>query len=178
MKKGKSKRIPGLLSRATLAAIKLQSAGIPAKGNEGFKSLGLKIADALGIDRKDVGHERAKLLILEYTGVPSDRKALRALRDAKRAANAQEHEEDKSFYQTIEWKRLRYKVLVKHGAMCQCCGALPKPGKPLHIDHIKPRSIYPELALEESNLQVLCDDCNIGKGNIDATDWRDGATLQ
>jgi len=42
----------------------------------------------------------------------------------------------------------------------------------LHVDHIKPRSKYPDLALELKNLQVLCEDCNIGKGTWDESDWR------
>jgi 5-methylcytosine-specific restriction endonuclease McrA len=42
----------------------------------------------------------------------------------------------------------------------------------MHVDHIKPRSKYPHLALRESNLQVLCEACNLGKGNWDETDWR------
>jgi 5-methylcytosine-specific restriction endonuclease McrA len=28
------------------------------------------------------------------------------------------------------------------------------------------------LELTLSNLQVLCEDCNLGKSNTDATDWR------
>jgi 5-methylcytosine-specific restriction endonuclease McrA len=31
------------------------------------------------------------------------------------------------------------------------------------------------LALEITNLQVLCADCNIGKSNTDETDWREAA---
>jgi X-X-X-Leu-X-X-Gly heptad repeat protein len=42
----------------------------------------------------------------------------------------------------------------------------------LHVDHIKPRSLYPARALDPENLQVLCRDCNLGKSNKDATDWR------
>ena len=42
----------------------------------------------------------------------------------------------------------------------------------MNVDHIKPRRLYPGLALEKSNLQVLCADCNHGKGNWDQTDWR------
>ena len=30
----------------------------------------------------------------------------------------------------------------------------------------------PHLALKLTNLQVLCGDCNAGKGNRDTTDWR------
>lgn len=74
------------------------------------------------------------------------------------------------FYQSPEWRDVRYKALKKHGAACQCCGAKPPP--PLHVDHIKPRITHPYLALHIGNLQVLCADCNKGKGWKDDTDWR------
>lgn len=42
----------------------------------------------------------------------------------------------------------------------------------MHVDHIKPRSLFPDLALRLENLQVLCSQCNEAKSNIDTTDWR------
>lgn len=76
------------------------------------------------------------------------------------------------FYASREWRVLRYRALKLHGACCQCCGASAKDGKVMHVDHIKPRSKYPELELVLSNLQVLCEDCNLGKLAHDETDWR------
>jgi hypothetical protein len=70
------------------------------------------------------------------------------------------------------WQSLRYRALKLHGAKCQCCGADCSSGKPLHVDHIKPKSKFPEFRQEISNLQVLCEDCNLGKGTWDQTDWR------
>jgi len=67
-----------------------------------------------------------------------------------------------NFYLTREWKKTRYEALNKHGRACLSCGASP-PGVALHVDHIKPRSKYPELELDINNLQVLCEPCNIGK---------------
>lgn len=76
------------------------------------------------------------------------------------------------FYATPEWSRLRYSVLVDRGNSCECCGRSPKNGVVIHVDHVKPRSIFPEYALSKENLQVLCDQCNIAKSNTDQTDWR------
>lgn len=76
-----------------------------------------------------------------------------------------------SFYSSEPWLRLRYRVLVKNGRKCMACGSEGQQIR-LHIDHIKPRSRFPELQFQESNLQVLCEDCNLGKGNWDSTDWR------
>lgn len=73
------------------------------------------------------------------------------------------------FYNTREWRELRYKALVMHGKVCMACGA--KEGI-FHVDHIKPRSKHPELELILDNLQVLCESCNLGKSNKDETDWR------
>jgi 5-methylcytosine-specific restriction endonuclease McrA len=78
-----------------------------------------------------------------------------------------------AFYLTEQWKRLRYSALLKTAGKCQCCGSRPSRGNPLHVDHIKPRSRYPWLALDPDNLQVLCADCNLGKSNRDCTNWRD-----
>jgi len=70
---------------------------------------------------------------------------------------------EQNFYQTHAWKALRYDVLQSSDGTCGLCGRSRDSGAVLHVDHIKPRSKYPELALELTNLQVLCDDCNIGK---------------
>lgn len=78
----------------------------------------------------------------------------------------------RGFYGTPEWLRLRYDALVKAKGRCECCMNRPTEASPLHVDHIKPRSKHPELALDPSNLQVLCADCNFGKGNRDSIDWR------
>jgi 5-methylcytosine-specific restriction endonuclease McrA len=80
------------------------------------------------------------------------------------------------FLSTYEWRITRMKALKKHGAKCQCCGASAATGSVIHVDHIKPRRIYPELALDVNNLQILCHECNHGKGNWDMTDWRKSKT--
>jgi 5-methylcytosine-specific restriction endonuclease McrA len=90
----------------------------------------------------------------------------------KKRASQPQRDRSKGFYMSDEWRALRYQVLKKFGATCQCCGATPKTGRQVHVDHIKPRSKYPELELEFSNLQVLCEDCNLGKLHLDETDWR------
>lgn len=76
------------------------------------------------------------------------------------------------FLTSYEWRKLRMLALKKYGPKCQCCGASPTSGAIIHVDHIKPRRYHPELALDINNLQVLCQDCNHGKGAWDDTDWR------
>lgn len=96
---------------------------------------------------------------------------------AKRAAYQQAvtrsaYEASSAFLESYEWRRVRMQAIKKYGSRCQCCGATPADGARMHVDHIKPRKFFPELALDVNNLQVLCHECNHGKGNWDMTDWR------
>ena len=74
----------------------------------------------------------------------------------------------REFYKSWEWKRARYEILLEYGAVCMLCCSEHR----IVVDHIKPRSRYPDLELDLNNLQVLCDACNQGKGNHDETDFR------
>lgn len=78
-----------------------------------------------------------------------------------------------AFLSTYAWRRLRMQALTRYGARCQCCGASPATGAVMNVDHIKPRRLFPALALDLENLQILCHECNHGKGNWDQTDWRE-----
>lgn len=68
--------------------------------------------------------------------------------------------EEGSFYLKPEWKELRKIVFSKYPYHCMKCDST----KDLEVDHIKPRSKYPELELEIDNLQILCSTCNLEKG--------------
>jgi 5-methylcytosine-specific restriction endonuclease McrA len=76
------------------------------------------------------------------------------------------------FYDSWEWKALRFRALKDYGSKCQLCGATSKTDK-ICVDHIKPISLFWELRLDFENLQVLCDNCNKGKSNTDFTDFRE-----
>lgn len=80
---------------------------------------------------------------------------------------------DADFYSGNAWKTLRYAALKNSDGRCNCCGASAGDGVVLHCDHVIPRYKAPHLALEIGNIQILCGDCNIGKGAWDSTDWRD-----
>ena len=80
-----------------------------------------------------------------------------------------------SFYKSEQWKAVRFQALKRSNGCCVLCGRSNREhGVVLHVDHIKPRSKYPALALDLFNLQVLCDACNIGRSNTDETDWSVG----
>lgn len=76
------------------------------------------------------------------------------------------------FYASREWKALRYDALKANDGRCELCGASKHDGAQLHVDHIMPRSKFPALELERTNLQILCSECNLGKGNRCTRDWR------
>lgn len=60
---------------------------------------------------------------------------------------------------------VRFDVLKRDNYTCQTCGATAQDGATLEIDHIRPFSKGGSDEID--NLQVLCRDCNIGKGNKD-----------
>lgn len=87
-------------------------------------------------------------------------------------------EECNQFYKTWDWKRARMDALQRYGAICMCCGAKRGDTTPqgesvrIVVDHIKPISKYWYLRLDSENLQILCDECNMGKGSRLETDFR------
>jgi len=62
-------------------------------------------------------------------------------------------------------KRERFEILKRDGYMCQICGRSQRDGVKLHVDHIVPVSAGG--SNDRENLQALCEDCNLGKSNLD-----------
>ena len=65
------------------------------------------------------------------------------------------------YYTTEEWADTRKKIFDRDGKICHMCG-----GPATHIDHLLPKSKYPELALNLDNLKPACKDCNFTKLDI------------
>lgn len=81
----------------------------------------------------------------------------------KKAKNRREYYKRSAFIERSKMsKALRYQVLKRDHFRCQACGASGKDVE-LHVDHIIPVSKGGKTEL--SNLQTLCRDCNLGKGN-------------
>lgn len=72
------------------------------------------------------------------------------------------NQEAKRFYNSKEWGICRENVLIRDDYLCQEC--LKDPENPLipadMVHHIKPLEEYPELALNEDNLESLCNSCH------------------
>ena len=75
---------------------------------------------------------------------------------------------EQAFYNSMPWLRLRFETIRAYGAVCMLCEST----RYVVVDHIKPRSKFPELELDPDNMQVLCNTCNRGKSNKDMTDFR------
>lgn len=77
------------------------------------------------------------------------------------------------FYKHWSWRRVRNLFVAeqesKGSLSCVACGKYP--GHKPHVDHIRPKSLYPELRYLKSNLQILCAKCNVHKSNYDGDDW-------
>lgn len=84
------------------------------------------------------------------------------------------HKEDKytEFYKSYDWRKVRYDALKAADGKCQLCGRAKHDGIILNVDHIISLRTNWKLRADILNLQVLCHECNHGKGNRDATDWR------
>lgn len=65
----------------------------------------------------------------------------------------------KAFYLSKEWRRARAYVFTRDAGLCVKCGAIGEIVH--HIDPLSPENISnPEIALGESNLELLCRDCH------------------
>ena len=79
-----------------------------------------------------------------------------------------------AFYRSYGWRRLRVDMLEanreRYGIPTrECC--LATATRQWHVDYARPcAQTHPALALEPANLQVLCQDCNLGKSTRYATD--------
>ena len=132
----------------------------PSKAGGGW----ISVAIACGADSVEIKTGAKEFLRKKFGGMK--------VAQPKRTLPSTPSVTSKAFLESFEWRRLRMEVLKKYGPRCMCCGATPKDGAVMNVDHIKPRKLFPNLALDISNLQILCHECNHGKGNWDQTDWR------
>lgn len=64
------------------------------------------------------------------------------------------------FYSSSAWKEVRTAAFKRDDWTCQDC---LKRGGRLEANHIKPRSKFPDLKLELTNIETLCKKCHDGK---------------
>lgn len=66
----------------------------------------------------------------------------------------------KKFYASKEWKSERRIVMARDNHECQRHKRMGKYAKASCVHHKKHLKEYPELALDEDNLESLCDACH------------------
>ncbi len=169
--KRKQKTVAEIRERALAI---LNGAGYKVAGNAPREEIARLLLKLQGENPKGkIDRERARRILLMVDNRRASDQSVKVFdRSPKRK---KKYEQTDAFLRSPEWKAIRYQALVLHGGQCQCCGASAKDGAHLQVDHIRPRSKFPALALDINNLQVLCADCNAGKSNVDQTDWRDDA---
>lgn len=64
------------------------------------------------------------------------------------------------FYKSRPWRKKRLQILERDNFECQKCKRKGKFSKATCVHHKKPLKEYPELALDDDNLESLCDYCH------------------
>ena len=169
------------MHKAQIMTLSFKRLGISYQQREGVgrKQLCRMACEALGVDKVDGSQRQWEFLSKFAQATQKDVLVLPPpkvhVQQPKKIKKAKKRGGDLNldeFYGSSVWRVLRMVVLKEHGARCQCCGRTAKDGIRINVDHIKPRRQFPELELDKNNLQVLCEDCNAGKGSWDQTDWR------
>ncbi|WWT40088.1 hypothetical protein [Staphylococcus phage PT94] len=85
----------------------------------------------------------------------------------------EKNKERKKQLDSKKWKDLRKQIIQRDGGMCNRCWVELNiiERENLQVHHIKPRSEYPELMYEPSNLITVCKTCNLTLGTKGYLDW-------
>lgn len=96
--------------------------------------------------------------LLSYFWIPPEASRIEAKRVLRRELGTDEptQAETTSKYKR-GWDSARRKVLRQYGRQCRQCGAT---GGVLHVHHIIPQCIAPELRSDPANLVILCHTCH------------------
>lgn len=149
--------------------------------DEIINSTGIKKEKYLELENKLIKHERINddiynitIEVVDYYVTPSGRYSYsqnRVITYQELCDLYMQWRNGKKYNETSKRERkymtdqMRYDVLKRDDFTCQKCGATAKDGAKLHVDHIVP--VYKGGKTTMSNLQTLCDRCNIGKGTKD-----------
>jgi len=72
------------------------------------------------------------------------------------------------FFHSEAWQALRKSTLERSEARCFRCGR--RASAMLVVEHIEPREIAPHLALEPSNVEIICHGCRQARSAATGTD--------
>ena len=115
---------------------------------------------------------RKGLSVDARTALESVRETMRSRQSAGQKARADAGKFAR-FYRSRAWRAARYVFLKTQPRplRCKCCGATAAHAR-LVVDHIVAIKRNWSRRLDQTNLQLLCNDCNLAKASSDSTDWR------
>jgi|SRR5690625_218168 len=73
----------------------------------------------------------------------------------------------KRFYDTKEWRTLRYQTLLNAGFICEICGVR----EATIGDHVIPTKVRWDLRLDKNNVQAVCSECHNKKTEEDKMEY-------
>lgn len=134
----------------------------------------ISTALAIWIDKRAKLKARIKLAEEEAKTKIAAQKVYELYENNPHLLNDQDFRQE--FHRHWHWSRIRMEILkdkIAEGLyFCSICGIGPDiTDVKMHVDHIKPKSKYPELMYLKSNLQILCASCNSSKSDYDGDDW-------
>lgn len=118
----------------------------------------LHVLNRVAVSTKSSSIEAIRMRLSQYT---DEQSAFSELEAEWRNFNA-EQERINSVRKSVT-PQLRMQIFKRDRFRCRICGRGVDQGVSLRIDHIQP--VTKKGDSNPSNLQTLCDDCNIGKGN-------------
>jgi 5-methylcytosine-specific restriction endonuclease McrA len=104
----------------------------------------------------------------------ADIDAVEQRRAEQRAAKAEQADRYSRFYKSRAYRAARYQFWCRQEerpVRCRACGVTAAQAR-LVCDHIVPIKKDWSRRLDQSNFQILCNDCNLAKASSDQTDWR------
>lgn len=87
-------------------------------------------------------------------------KPSKSRRERHRKQQKRERVQSKGFFDSDDWRALRYKFLEMRGKECMHCG---QTSGSMYVSHLQHRNKRPDLALSFDNVQILCKICDLGK---------------
>jgi 5-methylcytosine-specific restriction protein A len=70
-----------------------------------------------------------------------------------------DRQEDKDFYKSPVWRKLRA-LKLSMNPLCEDCSLRGRTTPAAHVHHVRDRKQHPALALDIENLQALCVGCH------------------
>ncbi len=138
--------------------------------------IGIWVLTGVFMSRCSIGEEQSGLAFLGF--LPAVLLTILLLYSRQKSINSRAVElaeerkerldETRQFYSSPEWNIIRKQIIKENSRFCSECKKNITKNIDVTVDHIKPRSKYPDLALEKSNLRVLCRSCNASKGDRDS----------